>query len=96
MLLRAAEVALFHGRFDQAQAWCADARRVAEPLYAHPRLGTTLLHDMSWAEKTYAEATVWFKGVLEAARRLWTRYEQLAKRAGDQSPYPYPFEVDGH
>jgi len=95
MLLSGVDLALRHGRFDHAQAWCAEARRVAEPLYGHSGVGKTLLHEMAWAEKTYAEATVWFKGDLETARRLWARNHQLAKRSGDQSPYPYPFEVDG-
>lgn len=94
LLLTYADVAVRHGRFDRAQAWCGEARRIAEPLYNHPEQGKGLLSGMAYTEKSYARAIVPFKGDLEAARRLWTKYEELAKRAGNKSPDRYRFEVD--
>ena len=93
-LLKRSQYALGSGAFETANRWTTIARGLAEPHYSHPRFGKDFLREMAYTEREYAKAMLIHKGDLDAARRLWTRYETLWTRIRERAPEPFPYSVD--
>jgi hypothetical protein len=96
VLLKSARDVLLVGQLKQAHVWTTEARKLAEPLYDHDKLGPDMILAMSEAEKDYARALFEFTGDLEGAQRLWKRYQALHhKRYGnDSKPDRFPFSLE--